>query len=71
MDNNSSTSLPFEDEYKGYEIYIEPNVDQHNEGFSWSISKNDECLDSGLEFDIKMVIDSARKAADNYESKSN
>jgi hypothetical protein len=71
MDNDSSTSLPFEDEYKGYEIYVEPNPDQHNEGFSWSISKNDECLDSGLEFEIKMAIDSARKAADNYESKSN
>ncbi|PKH98166.1 hypothetical protein CXF78_20050 [Shewanella sp. 11B5] len=71
MDNDSSTSLPFEDEYKGYEIYVEPNPDQHNEGFSWSISKNDECLDSGLEFDIKMAIDAARKAADNYESKSN
>ena len=71
MDNDSSTSLPFEDEYKGYEIYVEPNPDQHNDGFSWSISKNDECLDSGLEFDIKMAIDTAHDAINVLENEAN
>jgi hypothetical protein len=62
MSNYPGISLPFEEEYQGFEIYVEENPDHYNEGYNWSISKNDECLDSGLEFDIQMAIEAARKA---------
>ncbi|QFU21272.1 hypothetical protein FM038_003335 [Shewanella eurypsychrophilus] len=62
MHNDSNIALPFEEDYQEFEIYVETNPDSYNEGFSWSISKNHECLDSGLEFDIQMAIDAAHKA---------
>jgi hypothetical protein len=71
MSNNLNITVPFEEECQGFEIYVEENPDHYNEGYNWSISKNDECIDEGVEFDIQMAIDAARKAAVNYKSKSN
>ncbi|WP_445946535.1 hypothetical protein [Shewanella sp.] len=71
MDNHPNIALPFEDEYQGFEIYVEPNPDHYNEGFVWSISKNDECLDEGIEFDIQMAIDAAREAITAFENGAN
>jgi hypothetical protein len=71
MDNHPNIALPFEEEYQGFEIYVEPNPDHYNEGFVWSISKNDECLDEGIEFDIQMAIDAARKAITAFENGAN
>jgi hypothetical protein len=68
MANDSSTALPFEEEYQGFEIYVEPNPDHYNEGYSWSVSKNDECIDEGIEFAIQMAIDAARKAINALEN---
>jgi hypothetical protein len=70
MSNSPSITVPFEEEYQGFEIYVEENPDHYNEGYSWSISKDDECIDEDIEFDIQMAIDAARKAVDKYESKS-
>jgi hypothetical protein len=68
MDIDSSIALPFEEEYQGFEIYVETNPDLYSEGFIWTISKSDECLDQGLEFAIQMAIDAARKAINALEN---
>jgi len=70
MDIDSSIALPFEEEYQGFEIYVETNPDHYSEGFIWSISKSDEYLDQGLEFDIQMAIDAARDTIANLNSKA-
>jgi len=64
VDHDSNIALPFEEEYQGFEIYIEQNPDNYSEGFCWSISRNDECLNEGIEFDIQSAINMARKAID-------
>lgn len=64
MSNHPNITLPYEEEYQGFEIYVELNPDRYNEGYIWSISKNDERLNEGLEFDIQLAIDLARKTAD-------
>jgi hypothetical protein len=71
MDKDTRTTLPFEEEYQGFEIYVEENPDHYNEGYVWSVSKNDECLDEGIEFDIQMAIDAARKAMTAFENGAN
>ncbi|MCT8985290.1 hypothetical protein [Shewanella phaeophyticola] len=70
MSNSPSITIPFEEEYQGFEIYVEENPDHYNEGYSWSVSKNDECIDEGIEFDIKMAIDAARDTIANLNSKT-
>lgn len=54
----------YEEEYLGYQIYIEPNPDRYNEGFEWVICKDDVVWDDGLKFSIEDALESARKAVD-------
>lgn len=51
MCNNSYTEI-IEDTIDGFDIYIEPNPDHYNEGYVWSVSKNNEELDCGLVFTV-------------------
>ncbi|CAM3661822.1 hypothetical protein [Rheinheimera salexigens] len=48
--------LPYKASYLGIDIYIEPNPDQYREGFCWSISKNEQEHNCGLEFDIQLAL---------------
>lgn len=54
----------YEEEYLGYEIYIEPNPDRYNEGFEWAISKDGVIWNDGLKFSIEDALEAARKAVD-------
>ena len=54
----------YEEEYLGYQIYIEPNPDRYSEGFSWSICKDDSEWDSGIEFSIEEALKKAKKATE-------
>lgn len=54
----------YEEEYLGYQIYIEPNPDRYNEGFEWAISKDGVIWDDGLKFSIEDALEAARKAVD-------
>ncbi len=51
MCDNSYTEV-VEDTINDFDIYIEPNPDQYNEGYVWSVSKNNEELDCGLVFTV-------------------
>jgi hypothetical protein len=52
----------YEEDFMGFEIYIEPNLDRCREGFVWSVCKDEEELDSGLEFGFDEALVAANKA---------
>ena len=66
MDDSSSESITktYEELYRGYEIYIEPNRDPYREGFEWSACKDETEHDLGLSFSIADAVSEARKAVD-------
>ena len=45
-----------EEEFEGYEIYIENNPDDYRGGYEWSVCKDDEMLVSDLAFSIESGI---------------
>lgn len=51
-----------EEEFEGYKIYIESNLDHHRGGYEWSVSKGDELLDSGLAFSIEGAMSEAQNS---------
>ena len=51
MCGNSYTEI-VEDTIDGFDIYIEPNPDQYSGGYVWSVSKNNEELESRLVFTV-------------------
>lgn len=57
-----------DEKYKNYDIYIEPNPDQWNEGFLWSVCRDGGILDDGLEFSAEEALVSARKGVDSLIS---
>lgn len=63
-------NLPYEDSYLGFSIYIELNPDQYQEGFSWSICKDNEELDSGIDFDERLALKEAQNAVDRIIKKN-
>ena len=62
--NTTDSSLDmadsFEEEFMGFEIYIEPNPDKWREGFVWLVCKDDEAVDCGLEFGFDDALEVAR-----------
>ena len=59
-----SIANSYEEIYRGYEIYIEPNRDPYREGFQWSVCKDEEEIDAGLAFSIPDALAEARKVVD-------
>jgi hypothetical protein len=55
MCGDSDTEI-IEDIIDGFDIYTEPNPDQYSEGYVWSVSKNNEELDTGLVFTIDDAV---------------
>lgn len=51
MCDNAYTEI-VEETIDGFDIYIKPNPDQYNEGYVWSVSKNNEELGCGLVFTV-------------------
>jgi hypothetical protein len=68
MNNVSVINLPHEETYLGFDICIEPNPDQYSEGFTWSISKDDEEYDCGLDFEVQQALEAAYKAIEKLTS---
>ncbi|MGK0270025.1 MAG: hypothetical protein ACI88H_000658 [Cocleimonas sp.] len=56
-------NITHEEEYLGFSIYIEPNPDQYNEGFIWSVSDETNELDTGLEFTLNQALEAAKQKA--------
>jgi|TARA_R110002124_G_scaffold50901_3_gene147608 hypothetical protein len=52
----------YEEDYFDFHIYIEPNPDNYNEGFTWSICKDEIEWESNLEFSIEDALKAAKKA---------
>jgi hypothetical protein len=48
--NSLAMANSYEDEFMGFEIHVESNPDRWHEGFVWSVCKDREEIDSGLEF---------------------
>ena len=63
-DPKGSITNNYEEIYRGYEIYVEPNRDPYREGFEWSACKDETEHDSGLSFSIADAVAEARKAVD-------
>jgi hypothetical protein len=59
-DSLLATATRYEEEFMGIEIYIEPNPDRWHEGFVWSVCKDREEIDSGLEFGFDDALEVAR-----------
>jgi hypothetical protein len=55
---DDSYTAVIEDTINGFEVYIEPNPDQYRGGYLWSISKDGEELDTGLEFSLEHALTS-------------
>lgn len=49
----------------GYNIYIEPNADRYQEGFTWSVSKGDIERSTGLAFTMQDALLEARAYIEN------
>ncbi|QDE29574.1 hypothetical protein [Shewanella polaris] len=67
MCDNSYTEI-IEETIDGFDIYIEPNPDQYCGGYIWSVSKNNEELDTGLVFSIDNAFEDI---FDNINSNQN
>ncbi len=64
QDPAGSITNSYEESYRGYEIYVEPNRDPYREGFEWSVCKDETEHDSGLSFSIEDAVSAARQAVD-------
>ncbi|PKG79174.1 hypothetical protein CXF80_13140 [Shewanella sp. Actino-trap-3] len=67
MCDDSDTEI-IEETIDGFDIYIEPNPDQYRDGYIWSVSKDDEELNSGLVF---TVDDALEEIFNNINSNQN
>lgn len=68
MNKISVIDLPHEETHLGFDICIESNPDQYREGFYWSISRDDEEHDCGLDFEAQQALEAAYKAIDKLTS---
>lgn len=57
-----------EEEFEGYEIYIENNPDIYRGGFEWCISKDEILWDSGISFNIEDAIAEAKNSVVTLKS---
>lgn len=70
VDPTGSATNTYEEVFRGYEIYIEPNLDPYREGFEWSVCKDEIEHDAGLAFSIPDALAAARNAIDKLASQS-
>ncbi|MEM6190670.1 hypothetical protein [Shewanella scandinavica] len=53
--------VPYEEEWCGYEIYIERNPDRFRGGFEWSVCFDNEEIQSGLAFHFDFALAEAQQ----------
>ena len=68
IDSVDPTADSYEEEYFGYQIYIEKNRDRYRGGFEWVVCKDENELDAGLAFSINDGLAEARKFADSVRT---
>ena len=59
--------LSYEEIFRGVEIYIEANPDRYRGGFTWSVCRDENELDTGLAFTKNDALAEARKAIEELE----
>lgn len=64
FDAHQGFSIPFEEEYLGYLIFIDKNPDTYRGGLIWEISKENEILETDIEFSQEFALKSATEAVD-------
>ena len=64
IDPTGSITNTYEEIYRGYEIYVEPNRDPYRGGSEWSACKDEVEHDAGLSFSISDAVTVARKVID-------
>jgi hypothetical protein len=57
-----------EENFQGYEIFIESNSDYYRGGFEWSISKDDVIWHSDLAFNIEGALSDAQRTITDLNS---
>ena len=65
IDPVDSIADSYEEEYLGYEIYVEKNRDPYRGGFEWFVCKDANELDAGLAFSVNDALAEARKFVDS------
>ncbi len=68
IDPVDSTADSYEEEYFGYEIYIEKNKDRYRGGFEWFVCKDENELNVGLGFSTNDALTAARKFVDSVRT---
>jgi hypothetical protein len=68
IDPVDSTADSYEEEYFGYEIYIEKNKDRYRGGFEWFVCKDENELDVGLSFSTNDALTAARNFVDSVRT---
>ena len=64
FNDKDTISAPYEEEYRGYEIYIEKNPDPWREDFDWSVCKDNIEHENGGKYTTKEALSVARLAVD-------
>jgi|GEM_PF-2834112 len=59
-----------EENFQGYEIFIESNCDYYRGGFEWSIMKDDVIWHSDLAFSIEGSLSDAQRIVTELNSSS-
>lgn len=54
----------YDEEYRGYDIYIESNSDRYRGGYNWSVSDKDGIHEEDLNFSLNDCLANARKYID-------
>lgn len=57
-------SNDFEEEYKGYIIYVESNPDPYRDDLLWEITIDNGIWDGGSEYSLVDCLKSAKEAVD-------
>lgn len=60
--------VPYEEIYKGHEIYIEKNPDPYREDLDWSVCRDNEVLDEGGAYTVKDALAEAYRTVDSLVS---
>ena len=68
IDSVDPTADSYEEEYFGYQIYIEKNRDRYRGGFEWFVCKDENELDAGLAFSVNDSLAEARKFMDSVRT---
>lgn len=65
--NVEENNLIYEEVFRKFEIFIEPNPDDYRGGFAWSVCRGENELECGLAFTKNDALSEARKAIEKID----